>query len=307
MSSHLLERFHNRDERALARLISYIESGLAEGQSALQALRRENPLPASHIIGITGSPGSGKSTLTDKLIGISREQGRKVAVLAVDPSSPFSGGAILGDRIRMTRWHQDKDVYIRSMATKGHLGGLAASTMQVLALLQLFGFEDIYIETVGVGQSEVDIVNVADSTVLVLTPGQGDGVQAFKAGIMEIADVFVINKFDLPGARRLKREIKAALELVHPPEGAWYPPIMSAIASQNEGVTEIYQQLQAHHNFMGQAHHARKQKQRAHFEVLSLLQSQLQQHLQQNDALVSQVLQGEVSSQAAVQQLWAQE
>lgn len=246
--SDLLTRFQTRDERALARGISLLEAAVPAGQTLLNTVRSH--AGQAHLIGVTGSPGSGKSTLVDALIGVARSKGERVAVIAVDPTSPFSGGAILGDRIRMLRWHQDRDVYIRSMSTRGHLGGLAAATLQVITLLDAYGFDTIFIETVGVGQSEVDIVKVADSTLLVLTPGAGDGVQAFKSGVMEIADVFAINKFDLPGAQRLKREIKAALELGHPSDPDWFPSIADTIASQEEGVTDLFDKLREHRAYL---------------------------------------------------------
>src|SRR5690606_12433713 len=205
-------------------------AGSDAGQELLRGLRDRTGRAA--VVGITGSPGAGKSTLTDALIAVLREHGRRVGVVAIDPTSPFSGGAILGDRIRMTRWHSDPGVFIRSMATRGHLGGLAAATLQVVALLDAVGFDHVLIETVGVGQSEVDVVQAADTTVVVLTPGQGDGVQAFKAGIMEIADVFCINKYDLPGADRLRREVAAALELGDHDAHTWFPPIVGTVAAK---------------------------------------------------------------------------
>jgi LAO/AO transport system kinase len=297
----LLERFQNQDERALARAISLVEAGTTEGQQLLQTLRSH--ANKAQIIGITGSPGSGKSTLTDQLIKVSRAQGRKVAVLAVDPTSPFSGGAILGDRIRMMGHHQDTHVYIRSMATRGHLGGLAAATLQVLVLLGGYGFDDIFIETVGVGQSEIDIVQVADTTVLVLTPGQGDGVQAFKAGIMEIADIFVINKADLPGASRLKREIQAALELGHKDTGL--PDILETIASEAKGIGELYNAINTHHDKLetsGKLGIIRKQRNR--FEITSLLTEQLRLALKNSgDGLVDRILEGDITSHQALREL----
>jgi LAO/AO transport system kinase len=297
----LLERFQNQDERALARAISLVEAGTTEGQQLLQTLRSH--ANKAQIIGITGSPGSGKSTLTDQLIKVSRAQGRKVAVLAVDPTSPFSGGAILGDRIRMMGHHQDTHVYIRSMATRGHLGGLAAATLQVLVLLGAYGFDDIFIETVGVGQSEIDIVQVADTTVLVLTPGQGDGVQAFKAGIMEIADIFVINKADLPGASRLKREIQAALELGHKDTGL--PDILETIASEAKGIGELYNAINTHHDKLetsGKLGIIRKQRNR--FEITSLLSEQLRLALKNSgDGLVDRILEGGITSHQALREL----
>jgi LAO/AO transport system kinase len=297
----LLERFRNRDERALARAISLLEAGTSEGQPLLQQLRNE--IGKASIIGITGSPGSGKSTLTDGLIKVARARGRKVAVIAVDPTSPFSGGAILGDRIRMMQHHQDEGVFIRSMATRGQLGGLAATTLQALVLLDAYGFDDIFIETVGVGQSEIDIVKVADTTVLVLTPGQGDSVQAFKAGIMEIADVFVINKADLPGASRLKREIQAALELGH--KNAELPDILETIASQGKGIDELYGAINNHHETLkssGKLTNLRRQRSR--FEITSLLTEQLRLALQNSqDALIDKILNGELTSHQALREL----
>src|SRR5690606_1377953 len=187
------------------------------------------------------------------LIGAWREAGVSVAVVAVDPTSPYSGGAILGDRIRMLRWYQDHGVFIRSMATRGHLGGLAAATLRVVALLDAAGYQRVLIETVGVGQSEVDVAEAADSTVVVLTPGQGDAVQALKAGIMEIGDVFCVNKADLPGADRVRREVRAALELAPSLAGAWRPPIVSTVASTGQGVADLVERLDRHHAHLSQS------------------------------------------------------
>jgi LAO/AO transport system kinase len=295
VKARLAERFAQRDERALSRAISLVESGSEAGQELLKQVRVQGG--KARVIGITGSPGSGKSTLVDKLISAAREQGRRVAVVAVDPTSPFSGGAILGDRIRMTRHHQDEGVFIRSMATRGQLGGLATATLQVVALLDAYGFDDIFIETVGVGQSEVDIVQVADTTVVVLTPGSGDGVQAFKAGVMEIADVFVINKYDLPGGPRLKRELKAALELAHPEEGAWVPPIKEAIATTSEGVAAVYAEFDAHRQHLEQRGALREvHRRRARFEVAAMITEEVRRALaRQEAAFVEAVLAGELT------------
>ena len=271
--SSLESRFVAGDERALARGISLLEAGDAAGIALLGAVRGRGD---AHIVGITGSPGSGKSTLVDALVLAARALDKRVAVLAVDPSSPYSGGAILGDRIRMMRHHQDRGVFIRSMATRGHLGGLAAATLQVTALLEAFGFDLILIETVGVGQSEIDIVRAADSTVLVLTPGQGDGVQAFKAGIMEIADVFVVNKFDQPGGGRLTREIKAALGLAMPEAGAWQPPVLETVASEGKGVTGLLETLETHREALeASGELERVRQERVRFEVSALLTERL--------------------------------
>ncbi len=303
VSTALIDRFFNRDERALARAISLVESGLRQGQQLLQTMRPHGGKAV--IIGITGSPGSGKSTLTDRLIAVARERDKRVAVIAVDPTSPYSGGAILGDRIRMMRWHQDENVYIRSMATRGHLGGLAAATLQVVALLDAYGFDLIFIETVGVGQSEVDIVEVADSTVLVLTPGQGDGVQAFKAGIMEIADIFAINKFDLPGGPRLKREIQAVLELNQWTPGSWQPPISETIASQGQGISELYEHIEAHYRHLQSSGKLRQVKQqRARFEIAALITEEVRRKVHAREqGFIEAVLHGQMSLEEAVKEL----
>jgi LAO/AO transport system kinase len=288
-------RFLAGNERALARGISLLEAGEAAGGALLTAVRSRGG--GAHLVGVTGSPGSGKSTLTDGLIVTARAQGKRVAVLAVDPTSPYSGGAILGDRIRMMRHHGDAGVFIRSLATRGHLGGLAAATLQVTALLDAFGFDVVFIETVGVGQSEVDIVSVADTTLLTLTPGQGDGVQAFKAGIMEIADVFVINKADQPGSGRLGREVRAALELAPQQEG-WRPPILETVASEGRGVAELFEAVAAHRAHLEKSDEVETlRRQRVRFEVSALLFERLRKRLAGLEPrLIDAVLAGNTSA-----------
>jgi LAO/AO transport system kinase len=305
MNQELSARVLAGDERALSRAITLVERGGSDGQALLQEIR-----PATgraRIIGITGAPGSGQSTLVDQLIAREREAGKRVAVVAVDPTSPFSGGAILGDRIRMGRWHQDPDVFIRSLASRGQLGGLSAAALQVVAVLDAAGFDTILLETVGVGQSEVDIVQVADSTVLVLTPGQGDGVQAFKAGVMEIADLFVINKADHSGANRLRREIAGALTLGHHRDPEWQPPIVDTVASEGQGIDRLEAELERHHEHLaGRGSLARLRQQRARFEISAILADQLRRSLAgREDAFVSAVLAGELTPLAAVRELLA--
>jgi len=209
-SAATAERVRSGDVRATARLISLIEREEPSRLAALKALHAYGG--RAHVVGVTGPPGAGKSTLTDKLVGELRKGGRRVAVLAVDPSSPFTGGAILGDRIRMQRHATDEGVFIRSLATRGHLGGLSRAAGEAVRVLDAAGYDDVIIETVGVGQSEVDIVRIADTVVLVSVPGLGDDIQAIKAGVMEIGDVFCVNKADMDGAERVVREIRAMLE-----------------------------------------------------------------------------------------------
>ena len=218
----------------MARLISLVED-------ASPALREVMALLAphagnAHVIGITGSPGVGKSTSTNALVGALRGQGKRVGVLAVDPSSPFSGGALLGDRIRMQDHALDPEVYIRSMASRGHLGGLSWAAPQALRVLDAAGCDVILVETVGVGQSEVEIASMADTTLVLLAPGMGDGIQAAKAGILEIGDLYVINKADRDGANTVSRELRGMLALSERPEGSWSPEILKTVAMSGEGV-----------------------------------------------------------------------
>jgi LAO/AO transport system kinase len=196
------------------------------------------------VLGFTGAPGTGKSTLVDSLVSLLRGRDLSAAVIAVDPNSPYSGGAILGDRIRMQRHVLDPHVYIRSMGARGHLGGLSVACREAIRLLGAFGFDWVILETVGVGQSELEVAAVADTTVVVLTPGLGDGVQMIKAGIMEIADVFVVNKADLPGAQKTVQEIRSMLSMG--PKLAWRPPIVTAVASRGEGTDELMEAMEQH-------------------------------------------------------------
>ena len=267
----MVERVLAGDERSLARLISRVEAGDAVGAAALRTLRPRSG--RARVVGVTGAPGSGKSTLVDALIAIARARGERVAVLAVDPSSPYSGGAILGDRIRMARWHADEGVFVRSMAARGHLGGLAAATLQVVTLLDAVGFDLVLVETVGVGQSEVEVAAAVDTTLVVLTPGQGDGVQAVKAGLMEIADVFVVNKADQGGADRVVRDVRAALALAAPAgEHAWLPPVVTSVASQGTGVSDVDAEIaRFERHLIERGGLARKRRGRAREEVRALM------------------------------------
>lgn len=236
------ERILAGDARALARAATAIENRTAEAETLLAALFPHTG--RATIAGITGPPGAGKSTLCDQLTRALRAEGKTVGIIAVDPSSPFSGGAILGDRIRMQHHHADPGVFIRSMATRGQMGGVARGTLEMAMLLDAAGREVILIETVGVGQDEVEVARLADVTVVVLVPGMGDDVQAIKAGIMEIADVFVINKSDLPGADRLEQELKAMLLLTPNHEKATIP-IVRTVASEGQGIGAVMEAIQA--------------------------------------------------------------
>ncbi|MET8828162.1 methylmalonyl Co-A mutase-associated GTPase MeaB [Streptomyces sp. NPDC004610] len=237
--------------RAVARLISLVEGASPQLREVMAALA---PLTGgAYVVGITGSPGVGKSTSTSALVTVYRKQGKRVGVLAVDPSSPFSGGALLGDRIRMSDHACDRGVYIRSMATRGHLGGLAWSAPQAIRVLDAAGCEVILVETVGVGQSEVEIAAQADTSVVLLAPGMGDGVQAAKAGILEIGDVYVVNKADRDGADATARELNHMLGLGEARgPGDWRPPIVKTVAARGEGVEEVVEALEKHRAWMAE-------------------------------------------------------
>jgi len=232
----LAERITNGDPAAVARAISKIEDGSADSAALMKQVYQLSC--KGLVIGITGAPGAGKSSLVDKLALHYRGGGERVGIIAVDPSSPFSGGAILGDRIRMQALGLDKDVFIRSMATRGNLGGLARSTVDAVAILDAAGYSRIIVETVGVGQDEVEIVKAADISVVVLVPGMGDDIQAIKAGIMEIGDVFVINKADRDGVYATEKELESLLSLAVRAD-AWEPPIVKTVAIENQGIAEL--------------------------------------------------------------------
>jgi LAO/AO transport system kinase len=254
--------------RSIARALSIVEDG---GAAAAEVVRLLFPASGTaHVIGITGSPGVGKSTLVDALISRIREDNLSVAVLAIDPTSPFSGGALLGDRVRMQSHTLDKSVFIRSMANRGHTGGTAAATGDAIRVLEAAGFDLIIIETVGVGQSELAIAQTADTTVIVLMPGSGDDIQAIKSGIMEIGDVFVVNKGDLPGANKTYSEILAAMELTRT-SSAWAPPVSLATAETEEGVEQVWENILSHRRFLersGELAVRRTQKMQAELEEL---------------------------------------
>ncbi len=238
----LVERAREGDSRAVARLISLVED---ESPLLREVMAELAPYAGhAHIVGITGSPGVGKSTSTSALVSAYRETGKRVGVLAVDPSSPFSGGALLGDRVRMQDHATDRGVFIRSMASRGHLGGLSWSTPQALRVLDAAGFDVVLVETVGVGQSEVEIAGMADTTLILLAPGMGDGIQAAKAGILEVGDIYVVNKADRDGVQSVTRDLRSMLALAERSEGAWSPPILKTVASRNEGVAEVVQAIE---------------------------------------------------------------
>jgi LAO/AO transport system kinase len=252
----LVEKALQGDQRAMARLISMVESESPFAENLMKSIYPHSG--KAHIIGVTGSPGSGKSTLLDKLIGELKKKGKTVGVIAVDPSSPFSGGAVLGDRLRMQGHSLDRDVFIRSMGTRGSLGGLSRATYEAALIMDACGKDVVLIETVGVGQSEIDIVKIADTVCLVLVPGMGDDIQVMKAGIMEIADVFVVNKSDREGAERVVTEVNMMLDLMT--DRAWRPPIASTIAERGEGIVGLCDRIEEHKKHLEETEEGRKRK-----------------------------------------------
>lgn len=272
-TSATIERILSGDARAVARAISKVEDNV---NGAAELMKEIFPRTGQGmVVGITGAPGAGKSSLVDRLAGVYRQRGERVGIVAVDPSSPFSGGAILGDRIRMQTLGLDPGVFIRSMATRGNLGGLARATVDAVAILDAAGYDRIIVETVGVGQDEVEIVKTADVTVVVLVPGMGDDVQAIKAGIMEIGDIFVINKADRDGALRTEKEIEALLALTERPD-AWEPPIIKTIATENKGIDELAGAIQRCYEYQRGSASGRTRRQAiARWHILELLRERL--------------------------------
>lgn len=304
----LVERARAGEARAVARLISLVEDESPLLREVMAALAPH----AGHaqVIGITGSPGVGKSTSTSALVTELRRADKRVGVLAVDPSSPFSGGALLGDRVRMQDHALDRDVYIRSMASRGHLGGLAWSTPQALRVLDAAGCDVVLVETVGVGQSEVEIAGLADTTMVLLAPGMGDGIQAAKAGILEIGDLYVVNKADRDGADQVRRDLRSMLALADRPEGAWKPPIVKTVAHRGEGLDEVAAEIDRHREWLESSGELeRRRRRRARDEIEAIAVTALRQRWgdvhgrSELDDLAAAVVAGETDPYAAADEL----
>jgi LAO/AO transport system kinase len=311
----LVERARDGQARAVARLISYVEDAspvLREVTAALAPYAGR-----AHVVGLTGAPGVGKSTSTSALVAVYRERGLRVGVLAVDPSSPFSGGALLGDRVRMQEHATDPMVFIRSMASRGHLGGLASATPQAVRVLDAAGCDIVLVETVGVGQSEVEVAAAADTTVVLLAPGMGDGVQAAKAGILEIGDVFVVNKADRDGADATMRELRHMITLGSGPRSGpagdtWAPPVLATVAARAEGTRELVDALHAHHAWLERTGElTTRRRQRAAVEVEAIAFGVLRERIgvlhgdARLDSLAARVARGELDPYAAADTLVA--
>ena len=295
--NRLVTEFLQGSVRAMARLITLVEN---EDSGSLQIMGAIYPRTGNaYVLGITGSPGTGKSTLTDKITAILREREQTVGVIAVDPSSPFTGGALLGDRIRMQRSAGDAEVFIRSMATRGNLGGLARTTGDVVKIMDAFGKDWVIVETVGVGQDEVEIAKTADTTVVVLAPGLGDAIQSMKAGVMEIADLYVVNKADRSGADELLNEVNFRVEQdAQIRKALWKPPVVKTIALENQGTDSLMEAIEKHRSFLRQSGRLRRnRREKTRQETLALLTEEISRNVLNKvlgngrfDALVDEIV-----------------
>jgi len=305
-----LDRARSGDVRALARLLSLVEDESPRLRAVVTDL-----LPytgQARIIGLTGAPGVGKSTMTGALVGAFRAVGRRVAVLAVDPTSPFTGGALLGDRIRMQEHATDEGVFIRSMATRGHLGGLAAATPQAIRVLDAAGFELIIIETVGVGQAEVAVASLADTVAVLLAPGMGDAIQAAKAGLLEVADLYIVNKADKPDTQQVVRDLRNMLALGTTEPGGWKPPVITATATkgpQDEGVAELVTRLDAHWDWLRSSGELQRRRHaRAREEITALAFAALRDRVAKSvDELAARVADGALDPFQAAEEILAEQ
>ncbi len=306
----LVDRARDGDPRAVARLISLVEDESPTLREIMAALAPYAGRAA--VLGVTGSPGVGKSTTTSALVTAFRADGRRVGVLAVDPTSPFSGGALLGDRVRMQDHATDRGVYIRSMATRGHLGGLAWSTPQALRILDSAGCDVVVVETVGVGQSEVEVAALADTTLVLLAPGMGDGIQAAKAGILEVGDVFVVNKADRDGADQVVRDLRGAIRLAERSPGDWREPIVKTVASRGEGLDEVVAAVDKHRAWMQRGGELdRRRQRRVRDEIEAIAVTALRGRFgdlhgdARLDTLAEKVLAGQIDPYAAADEILA--
>ena len=305
-----IQRARDGDARALGRLLSLVENGAPQLRAVMKALA---PLTGqARVLGLTGSPGVGKSTVTGGLVAAYRGQGLRVGVLAIDPTSPFTGGALLGDRVRMQQHATDQGVFIRSMANRGHLGGLSGATPQALRVLDAAGFDVILIETVGVGQDEVEIAGMADTTMVIVAPGMGDAIQAAKAGVLEIGDVFVVNKSDKPGAQEAVRDLRGMIAMARRGEGDWTPPIVSTTAAAGEGIDDLVAKLDEHGAWLGSSGEGkRRHRARAREEISAIALAELRARVgglpgdDRIDALAGRVAAGELDPYAAADELIA--